>query len=254
MENARWDSANRDYVYFISNSSLFRLNITDPTDQKLIAENVASYDLSSGQVYYFQLPSGIVYKRDPASLSDPVQVTTAPPGEMSDPHYQITVYDDKRIIFLNKSGSLYLNNIGDRGNYFPHLSGNARGSQFSDDGKKLLFWSSWEISTYFLRDWEVQPFRSENEEHDVTRFADSIANVQWSKDYEHVIFSTGNKIKIAELDYRDQRNLNDIITLSADRTKVVTDFPNELLYFIDQDKNTTNLYSIPFPEKSGLFQ
>jgi hypothetical protein len=253
LSKVRWDSNNRNYIYYISESKIYRLNINDPQDKKVIAENAQSYDLSGNKIFYFQSSDGIVYSRNPESSSDPIKVTDFGPEKMTDPSYQITVYDERRIAFLNKSGDFYVFNDGEKEVYFRELGNDIKGIQFSDDGKKLLFWNDWEISAYYLRAWEVQPFRSENDKKEITRFSEKIDNVQWSKDYEHVIFSVGKVIKIIEIDHRDQKNLTDISSLNLEKTKIVSDFPDNKLYFIDQNENVPYLNAIAFPEDTTLF-
>lgn len=253
LSKVRWDSNDRNYIYYLSESNLFRLNINDTADKKIIASNITSYDLSGNKVYYFQLPGGIVYSIKPDSSSDPVQITTSAPANMNDPSYQITTYDERRIALLNKSGSLSIFNDGEQERYFRELASNIKGIQFSDDGKKLLYWSDWEINAYFLRIWEVQPFRNENDIKNITRFSEKIDNVQWSKDYEHVLFSAGGKIKIVEIDHRDQKNLADLTDLIISKTKIVNDSPNNKLYFIDTTDGIPLFNSIDFLETTTLF-
>jgi hypothetical protein len=246
LSKVRWDSNDRNYVYYMTGSDLYRLNINDNADKKLITSDIASYDLSGNKVFYLQLSDGLVYSTNPGSSTSD-QITVSAP-DLTDPSYQITVYDDRRIAFLNNSGNLFVFNDGDKNVYSNNISSDVKGIQFSDDGKKLLFWNDWEISAYFLRDWDVQPFRNENDIKDITRFSEKISNVQWSKDYEHVIFSAGNKIKFIELDNRDQKNLTDIASLSTDKTKIVNDNSSNTLFFIDNTDNIPYFNSIDFLE------
>lgn len=253
LSHVRWDSNNRNYLYYMSEGNLFRLNINDSEDKKIIAANIASYDLSNNKVYYFQLSNGIVYSTKPENNSEPIQLTTSAPTDMNDPNYQITVYDENRIALLNGSGVLFIHNDGEKDIYFRELASGIKGLQFSDDGKKLLYWSDWEISSYFLRAWEVQPFRNENDTKDITRFSEKIDNVQWFKDYEHVLFSAGGKIKLIEIDHRDQKNLTDITNFTVAKTKMVNDSSSSKLYFIDASDNIPFFYSIDFSETPTLF-
>lgn len=253
LRNVRWDPSNRNYLYYISENSIYRLNINDPQDKKMIAENSASYDLSGNKIYYFRLDDGVVYGLNPESESEPAKITFSGPEKMNDPEYQITVYDERRISFLNKSGDLYVFNDGEKEVYFRELGEGIRGTQFSDDGKKMLFWNDREISAYYLQDWEVQPLRSENEKREIVRFSEKIDNIHWAKDYEHVLFSVGKKIKVIEIDHRDQKNLTDIVSLDAEKTKVASEFPSNKLYFIDTVENIPYLHSIDFPEETTLF-
>ncbi|MCX6765600.1 MAG: PEGA domain-containing protein [Candidatus Moranbacteria bacterium] len=256
IESVHWNTTKKNFVYYLTERNLYRLDLGSPQEKKLVAQNISGFNLSSSGLYYFQLPSGIVYRADPEGERPPVQITTSPPADMSNTNYQIVVYDEKRIALLNEtSRKIFIWNQGDHDNYFRELSENASGAQFSDDGKKLLFWNDWEIFVYFSRDWEVQPVRLENELMNITRFSQKIENVQWSKDYEHVVFTTDKKIKVVELDHRDRRNIFDITALKIDYSWLISDFSNNKLYFTDKASEEDpffEIYSIDFPEKTGI--
>ncbi len=256
FDQVRWDPQKKNVFSFLSGRNLYQIDLENIEGKRLIAENVYSFDFGNNYLFYFQLPGGIIYKASTVSEASPEQITTSPPDDMSNDKYKIITYDENRIAFIDDdTNKLYIWNNGDKGKYFRKLSDNAAGMQFSDDGKKLLFWNSWEIFVYFTRDWDVQPSRAENELADITRFSENLQNVQWSKDYEHVIFQVGKKIKIAELDRRDYVNIMDISTLESDNVSIVSDFSNNLLYFTDKkqaNNDSLSLFSIPFPEKEGI--
>lgn len=252
MEKVRWDQDNKNFIYYISEGNLFYMDTTDPQKKTLITQNISSYDLSSENVYFLKLPSGIVYQTNSTGTSSPQQITTHSPDNMDDPSYQITVYDKKRIAMLNKSGDLYIHNIGEKDSYFKKLSSGIKEIQFSDDGKKMLYWGNSEIYVYFTRNWDVQPWRNENEQKEIVRFSEIIENVQWAKKYEHVIFNFRNEVKIAEIDNRSKNNINNILNLNLNKTKLVCDFRENLIYFIEEENGIKTLYSIKFPETEGI--
>lgn len=248
MEKARWDQDSKDFIFYLSQGNLHHLDTANPENNKVIAENVASYDISSGYVYYFLLSNGIIYRTNYNDTSEPEQITKSAPDKMGDPRYQITVYDQDRIALLNRSGELYIHNTGEKEEYFKNLSSGISEIQFSNDGKKMLYYDDYEISVYFMRDWEVQPWRNENEQKEIIRFSEKIDNVQWSKDYEHVVFNVGNRIKIAEIDNRSQSNISDVLTLNSFAAEIASDTGEDKLYFTDDN----TLHSINFPEEIGL--
>jgi len=256
LSHVRWDPKSKDVLYFMSDNNLYRMDLNAPQDKKLVAENIAGYDLSKKALYYFQLPEGIVYKTSFDAVDTPQQITTSAPDDMSDDSYQIIVYDDDRIVFLNnKNHNLYIFNRGEEDTYFKKLSSSAQGSQFSDDGKKLLYWSDREIFTYFVRKWEEQPARTENEMMQITSLTDQIKNVQWTRDYEHVLFTNDNKIKMIEIDNRDHRNMMDVISLSDNDSIIENNFADGRIYYIDKDDQQQNiLHSMYFPEYTTLLQ
>lgn len=247
--DVRWDPVKKDFLYYVSDNHLFRTNLNNLEDKKEISSDITSYDFAGENVYYLSHSNNMVYRANPNdSVMNPTQITTSAPGENDD--YKIIVYDDNRIAFLGNA-NLYIYNKGSRDTYFEKIFGSPMGAQFSNDGKKLLFWNNSEISVYFTRDWDVQPWRQENDQHDITRFSQKINNVQWAKDYEHIIFNVDQKIKMIEIDNRYELSPVDITNLNSDETVMSSDFSRNKIFFIDRNgNNNSQLYSIDFPEKS----
>ena len=66
-----------------------------------------------------------------------------------------------------------------------------------------------------------------------TSFNDEIKNIQWAKDYEHVIFSVGSQMKIIEIDPRDHRNCMDLPKTTSETPLIGYNLAQERLYFVD---------------------
>jgi len=252
LKNVRWDPRDKNYLFFLSENSLYRANINDQADLTKIADNVSSFDISKTGVYYAQMPTELVFRTNLDGRSGLTQITNNFPEKLNSPNNKLIVFDDMRIAFLNTNKNLYIFNRGDLDTYFKKLGSDVSGMQFSNDGKKLLFWTGNEISTYFLRQWGVQPTRNENEIQDITRYSDQIKNVQWFKDYEHVIFSSGQYVKIIELDARDHRVSMDLPKTDTVSPFVVYNGYLERLFFTDSKDNASDIYSITFPEPGGF--
>ena len=254
VKNVRWDPKDKTYLYFLEGNSLFRANIQNKQDITLIAENVSSFDLSKTGIYYTQSPNELLFKANFDGTGNRVQITYNFPGDNILPTARLIVYDDLRIAFINTKNELFIYNRAELDTYFKKIGENINGIQFSNDGKKLLFWTDNEISTYFLRQWNTQPIRAEDETQNITRYSEKISNIQWFKDYEHVIFNVGNYVKIIELDARDHRNCMDI--LKADSISPILVYNNSLenLFFIDTTNGSNpTIKSIIFPEPTTLF-
>ena len=255
ISHVRFDPKDKKYMFFLSGGSLYRANIEKQNDVILIAENVANFDLSRTNVYFLQLPNSLVYKTSLDGQSQKEQITkNFPDGSFLADNNFFVVYDDSRIAFINKKKELVLYNGGSNDDeYFKKLSDNVEGIQFSDDGKKMLYFTKNEISVFFLTDWGVQPFRVRNNTENITRYSEEIKNTQWfNKDYEHVIFSIGKQIKVIELDPRDQRNCSNLTTVDVDNSFLIYNNTMEKLFFIDKVGNASNLFSIIFPERTTI--
>jgi hypothetical protein len=252
IKNARWHPADKDYLFFLSGTDLFRANITDKNDLILVDQDISSFDLAENGVYYSQLPNELVFRKELNGKNGKTQITFASPKETRSLNEKLIVYDEARIAFLDKEKNLFIFNKGLSQEYLQKIGSAVEGIQFSDDGKKLLFWSANEISVHFLRDWNVQPLRVENETKEITRYAEKISNVQWFKDYEHVIFAVGSFTKIIELDNRDYRICNDLLTTETTNPQIVYNHYLEKMFFSDQSEKGSLFFSIDIPEKTSF--
>ena len=251
LSYVRWDPKDKDYLFYLSDETLYRANINDVSDITEIAKDVSSFDLSQTNVYYSQMPNEIVYKTDLDGQGTVKQITSDFPEDITK-NFRLIAYDDARIAFLTENKNLYIFNAGEMDSYFRKLGENIEGIQFSDDGKKLLYWTKNDISTYYLRNWNVQPNRFENSIEEITRYSDQIKNVQWFKDYEHIIFSVGPQMKIIELDPRDHRNCMDLLKTASSTPLAGYNHAQERLYFVDTKDSSSSLYSIIFPEPTPI--
>lgn len=248
----RWDPQDKNYLFYLSENLLYRTNINNITDTAIIAQDVSSFDLSKNNVFYSVRPHELVYRKNLDGSGDPVQITSDFPDDITQ-NFRLIVYDNARIALLTQNKSLYVFNSGEFDSYYRKLGSDIEGLQFSDDGKKLLYWTNNAMSVYYLRNWNVQPTRSENSIEDITRYSEGIKNIQWAKDYEHVIFSVGAQMKIIELDPRDHRNCMDLPKTASDTPIVIDNHAQERLYFVDTKDSSTSLYSIVFPEPTAIF-
>lgn len=255
INDVRWDPKNKDYVFFLENQNLWRANVLDKNDMTMISDNVSAYDLSGSSVYWVGLPNSLIFESG-TDGSGKTQVTNDFPANNSEiPVNKIIVYDETRIGLINASKDLFIYNEGEHDTYFRKIGSDIDSLAFSDDGKKTLFWSDNEIFVYFDRDWNVQPVRAENELTSITRYSDKIENVQWLKDYEHIIFNTGQWVKVIELDGRDKRNCLDLISAQISDPFIRYDNSLEYLFFTDKtENNKTILNSIVFPEPTSLLR
>ena len=244
----RWDPQEKGYLFFLEGTTLFRANIEDSSDITQIANDVNAYDLAYDGVYFVQPPNNLVFKTSLDGKSEKKQITNSFPDTNNPTIKRITVYDESRIAFLDQAQNLFVYNNGEHEKYFRALGNQIVEMHFSNDGKKLLFYSNNEISVYYNRDWTVQPIRQENELNNVTRYSENLKNVQWYKDYEHIIFTAGKYTKIIELDPRDHRNCLDIISTELETPFVIHNNGLEKLFFTDQKDGATILKSIVFPE------
>ncbi|OGI29537.1 MAG: hypothetical protein A2288_01485 [Candidatus Moranbacteria bacterium RIFOXYA12_FULL_44_15] len=253
MRSVRWDPQEKDYLFFLSEKKLYRANIKNVSETALIAEDVTSFDLAAKKyIYFIKEPANLVFQSSLDGQSI-IQTTDSFPDGSNQKIFRTIYYDEDRIAFIGENKDLFVYNRGEHEDYFKKIGNGVLGTHFSDDGKKMLFWTDNEIFVYFLRDWKVQPIREENELQTITRYSEPIRNVQWFWDYEHVVFSTGRFIKIIELDGRDKRNCMDIASTNIEKPFMIYNSFLEKMYFTDASGDSTDLHSITFPEPATLF-
>lgn len=249
ISNVRWDPQEKNFLFFLSGKSLYRASFTDRNSLFLISKDVSAFDLTGSFIYFCDSTNNLVFRNSLDGKDEKEQITLSFPEE-NGAVSRMTVYDEARITFLTNDKKLVVFNQGEQADYLKKLGENVEGSQFSDDGKKLLFWTGNEISVYFLRAWNVQPERAEDKSFSIARYSENTSNVQWFNDYEHVIFNIGHSIKISELDYRDHINCLNLPEASLDNPFVIYNSSLGKLFFTDKKDNSTSLFSITFPEKT----
>lgn len=254
MSHVRWDPEEKDAFFYLAERNLYWAKVGSKASPELIASSVSAYDLSSDGIFYMQLPSNIVYRLETNRRGAAEQITTSSLEDMPEGATELIAYERDRLTLRSASGILYVYNKSPKGQlYLKKLLADARGSQFSNDGKKLLYWNDHEIYTYFVRDWETQPQRTENEVMPVTRFAEKLRNVQWSQDYEHVIFSTGKILKSVEIDQRDQRDMFDITVFQGNDALATINSADSKIYLSDTlEDGTWIMKSIQLPEETNF--
>jgi WD40 repeat protein len=243
----RWDDRQKGTFYFLSDNTLYTWSAeTLDTPPVALIPQMSGYDISQNFIYFIDRNTGIVFRlKSDDSIENAEQITEQEIPNPSAPA-SLTVYDEDRIAIRNRdNGALFIFNRGQE-DYFHSLGDNIRSVQFSNDGKKLLFESDTDISVYFVRPWNTQPIREENETLQIARFSSPIKFVQWTKDYEHVIFSYNNQIKTIELDHRDRRDMQTVRTLPLPPEQILADFPDDQLFLIGRKEGST-LSTLPFP-------
>lgn len=253
-ESARWNATGNQELIFLAAGSLYRFDVTGARIPLLLAENVQAYDITNSHIYVAARETGLVSRfRNSGSGENQTEITMAATNSLGSNAYVLDVYDEERIALLEKSGSkrLFVYNQAPEENYgFQEIATGVERFQFSNDGKKLLFASTNEIGVYFTRVWDVQPRRAENETMQVARFSDSVANIVWSEDYEHILFTRGNTLKVIELDGRSGRVSSDIKAFATVPDQVLPFFAENQLFIAVPGED---IQSIVFPEPQGLF-
>lgn len=181
-------------------------------------------------VFYIQKPSYILYKTDrEGSFKEQINSTPLPDNR----DYEIFFSANERIALLSNKNELFLFNPETRA--FDSISQNVQGLEFSKNNEKLLYFTPNEIWVYYLEDISSLPNRKANNKELITRSSQKIKKADWyHRTDEHIVFAVGQKIKIIELDGRDQRNAVDLIKMDA--REIGSHQTKKIIYLIQEDK------------------
>lgn len=254
FSSVRWSPKENNAIYFLFNDKFYlaKLNLEEKTileNYEIYTETLA-YDFADDGIYILNKSGSVLYNRD-FEVDKLKELTKFQLDKNDFEEYRLNAYDNERVVLLeNSTGNFYLYNKSDDKIYSKKLNSEIIDAHFSNDGKKLVYYSTSEIFVYFTRIWDDQPIREENKIEPITRFSKKISNVHFSKDYEHIIFSAGNEIEIIEIEKAEPQT---ITTLKTEKTKIISDYNGDILYFLDETENKNdNLFQIHFPEKSSI--
>lgn len=257
FHSARWSPDDQWTLYFLAKAtddnslqSLYSFNISTKEIMK-VADDTLAFDFSGNNIFSIR-SNNIIYKLD-IDGKEISQITLSPVSSSDlGSSSRLIVYDENRQAVISEDGRLFVRNNGVE-DTTRQITPKANEIQFSDDGKKMLFWSNNEIDVLFLRDWDVQPQRKENEVQKILRSSAPFDNVFWFRDYEHIIFSYGKKIKIVELDPRDHRISMNLFENNLDSFPVTYDTGNNNLYYISNGNAPDTLYQMQLLPRPGFF-
>ncbi len=236
-----------DNFYFLSQGNLY-LTTFSKKEVRLILEKIRGYEVSQGSLFFVQAPANLVFKNDYFG-SGPKQITENMIDQDfsgDNPFYKLFVYDDKRLALLNQDQELFLYNDSDEeSRLFKKIGENIKGAQFSDDGKKLLYFNENEIKIYYLREWDVQPKNDVGANIKIYENKEAkIQDAMWHHNYQHVLFSIGQTIQLIEIDSRDQINNLPVLEADIPNSFFSYDTGNRKFYFLDTSDKYVQLFSV----------
>jgi len=179
----------------------------------LPSENIIASQNFNGNNYYLD-NFGHLFK-------DGEKLTKNPFSIKPETKYQLNIFSD--YIFLREGEenrfssspfavaregeNLYLFNT-EQG-FFEKFFEKINDIKISPDNEKLVFFSDSEIWVLFLKEKWDQPTKKAGEKSLITRLSEKIGDVFWLNS-DYLIFTTQDKIKIAEIDDRDKINIIDL--------------------------------------------
>jgi hypothetical protein len=195
---------------------ILRLDREPPvlTERKIPSgpENAIVFQEFSNNVYYLD-NFGWLFKEDSKINKVAFQVK-------QETEYKLRIFPD--YIFLAEEKNLYL--LNSESGSFEKFFEDIKDLKISPDKKKITFFSNSEIWVLFLKDISSQPAKKAGEKLFLVRLSEKIEDVFWLNS-NYLIFSAGDKIKIAEIDERDRT-----------QTWEIGEFPEPRIFWNKNDK------------------
>jgi len=258
---ARWIfDSDVKIILLTTNHQLIIIDIIKPNESIFIDDDVNGFDLAGDHIYYTKISDNAIWDIKSNQPKKKKAIATINIKDKDNDFLKMIAYDEYRIALITSNKELYLLNQNKEKEsiFFNKINHNINGIQYSDDGKKMLYWSDNEIWVYMLRDWKVQPNRQEGKKIFITRFSSSLKNIQWLQTFENILFTNNNFVKLSELDNRDHINLVNVFTgnLPTQEHSYIYNKDNFILYFLDstgKDSTKLKLQSITLIENNNLF-
>lgn len=200
---------------------------------------------------YFSKEQDFEYKINPSSriLYQTNKITEQQSQISIDPlppehKYQIISSPHGQIAALSEADELYLFNAVKKS--FDLIKSGVKKAVFSPDEKKIAYMTDMEIWVMWLTGTLNQPRINLGEKELITRISRGLTEIVWHNKSENIFFIVDNKIKMAELDGRNNRNIIDFINVEEGKIHI----QNRRVYFIEENAlkyvNLPNDYQILF--------
>lgn len=185
-------------IFYIKENELSELG------QKKSLKGVITASLEGDNIYFLN-EEGFVIKTDYAFQSQE-KISDSPLPIKQETKYSINKTGS--YISLMEGGNFYLLDLEEE-KEFKKISENVKRIEISPDNKKIAYFNESEIWVIFLEDIGDQPQRKRGQVQFLSRFSEEVKDVFWYTSH-YLIFNTGDKIKVSEIDNRDKINSSDL--------------------------------------------
>ncbi|OHA62076.1 MAG: hypothetical protein A2117_00340 [Candidatus Wildermuthbacteria bacterium GWA2_46_15] len=172
-----------------------------------ILNHVLAFGSLEGKIYLLE-NSGFVFRIDNLAAAEKQKLNDVPLAIKDEVSYGLELSPSG--LFLREADSLFF--LDEKTKSFVEISESIRDFKISPDEEKLAYFNNSEISIYFLKERVGQPQKKAGDRILLARFSQKISQLYWLNN-DYLIFVVGDKIKISEIDDRDQPNVVEIAEL-----------------------------------------
>jgi len=200
-----------------------------PVLNEVTAPNPPSEDLVASQSFngeqYYLDTSGNLFKDEEKLTGEPFPIE-------AETNYSLEIFSN--FIFLRENQTLYRFNPDSKS--FEHFFEGIKNLKISPDQKKLAYSSNYEILVLFLQEKTDPSQKKAGDKILIARLSKEIGDCFWINS-DYLIFNSGELIKIAEIDERDQINIIDFANFKD--PEILWNDLNKKLYILSNG----NLYA-----------
>lgn len=234
LSNIAWDDQSDNLLWALANNRLKQVDLLNRQTKGLDAPNLMAI-LPTSEGHYF------IYKN---SENNKTFLAYAPEkkfenflelGELpNDINYKIEKFNDWLFIYNFSYKQLYFLQLKNQKILFYNMLKDINGYELKD--KYLLFWSDYEYWIYNI---------AENKNELIERLSSPIINVLWHPEANYLISEAEKKLKLIEIDNRDEKNIYPILNTQENIGKNITFSPDsESLIFADNINGLSGIYYI----------
>ena len=208
LEGISFNPKDSQKLFFLQKGKLKEADLIRKEFSPTPLENVLTWTILNGNIYYLE-KSGYLFKTD-SFFGGRERINEIVFPLKDETKYEISVFPE--FFFLKENEALYFLNPETKA--FEKFFEGVKKLKISPDFEKLVYFTDSEIWVLFLKEQYGQPPKKTGEKLFLTRFSDKIEELFWFSSH-YLVFNSGNKIKIAEVDERDRINIFDLTEFSS---------------------------------------
>lgn len=233
IESIMWDINDENFIYYLFDQQLKKLNINNQEISTKIAENVTHFDLVDNSIIYTknikqndeQFSSIYLVNKNKSEINSEEIYESL--NIINEEITDVEAVKEDRYLFSTDEKKLYLVNNSN----IIKIADDIKSYEWSDK-EKFLYYSDDILGHYYIEEDKdtCHPEYKLNQPVEIINQANKIDYAAWYPDAEHILYSSDGQINIIELDSRDIVNVSKILS------DCITNKQNPIYFNDDGDK------------------
>ncbi|MFH0819689.1 MAG: hypothetical protein V1892_01515 [bacterium] len=235
-QNIKLDKQNNNFLYYVQKNKIIQLDLGNGNEKsilEIVPSNLKINDfLIKGNDFYLIISTpetNYLAKADRSALKQQLTNSFGLDGK----NYRF-IDSPNLLTLLDKTATKLIVVNDDLGEI---LTATAKDASWAEekDNDKLLYYNDFEIIVYYQK---------ENKKELISRFSQPIGRIIWYPDWNHLIFSSEEEIKIVELDLRDKINIVNYPVKGKINDLFINSNGDKLYLTLKKETGLFNLYQI----------